>query len=180
MHPSFDVQVSGAGIVGRSLALSLARLGLSVALSSSPAKGPPRDDVRAYALNAASVRLLRNLKVWDALAADSRTSVHDMLVKGDAGPAAIEFSAWEQRVGELAVITDALALEQELDAAIRFAAHVTRVDGNVPAALVAHCEGRAAMSLKGADGGHETFDYGQKAIAARLVADLPHRHLARQ
>ena len=180
MHSVFDVRVSGAGIVGRSLALSLARLGLSVALRSLPAKGAAREDVRAYALNAASVRLLRDLKVWDALPADSRTSVHDMLVKGDGAAAAIEFSAWEQRVGELAVITDAAALEQELDAAIRFAAHVTRVDDDVPAALVAHCEGRAATGLTGAGVDHDTFDYGQKAIAARLVADRPHRHLARQ
>ncbi len=180
MPSSFDVQVRGAGIVGRSLALSLARLGLSVALRSPPAKGPPRDDVRAYALNAGSVRLLRSLKVWDALPADGRTPVHDMLVKGDSGSAAIEFSAWEQRVGELAVITDAAALEQELDAAIRFAAHVSRVDDDVPATLVAHCEGRAALDLEGTDAAHETFDYGQKAIAARLVADRPHRRLARQ
>ena len=178
--PSFDVQVSGAGIVGRALALSLSRLGLSVALRSPPVKGPPRADVRAYALNAASVGLLRRLKVWDALPADSRTPVHDMVVHGDAGTAAIEFSAWEQRVGELAFITDAAALEHELDAALRFAAHVTRVDADVPAALVAHCEGRAATGLQGVDAGHETFDYGQKAIAARLVADRPHRHVARQ
>ncbi len=180
MPPSFDVQVSGAGSVGRSLTLALARLGLSVALRAPRRPVPARDDVRAYALNTASVRLLRSLKVWDALPADSRTPVHEMLVKGDAGSASIEFSAWEQRVGELAVITDAAALEQGLDAAIRFAAHVTRVDDDVPATLVAHCEGRAAMSLRGADAGHETFDYGQTAIAARLVADRRHRHVARQ
>jgi hypothetical protein len=35
-----------------------------------------------------------------------------MLVHGDAAGAALEFSAWEQRVGELAVITDAAALER--------------------------------------------------------------------
>ena len=33
---SFDVQVCGAGIVGQSLALSLARLGLQVALRAEP------------------------------------------------------------------------------------------------------------------------------------------------
>ena len=39
----FDVQVSGAGIVGKTLALSLARLGLSVALRGAPASSARAD-----------------------------------------------------------------------------------------------------------------------------------------
>ena len=131
------------------------------------------EDVRAYALSAASVALLRGLKVWDAIepgaGAAAATAVHDMLVHGDAPSAAIEFSAWEQRVGELAFITDAAALEAELEAALRFAPHVTRVDHDVPATLVAHCEGRAAASAAAGLGiTFERSDYGQRAIAARL------------
>ena len=178
--PSFDVQVTGAGIVGKTLALSLSRLGLSVALRGAPMAAARRDDVRAYALNAASVALLRGLKVWDALPEHATTPVFDMQVHGDAAGAALEFSAWEQRVGELAVIVDAAALEQELDAALRFAPHVTRVEADVAAALVAHCEGRAAAALKELGAGFEQQPYGQKAIAARLVASRPHRHVARQ
>src|SRR5664279_6537752 len=127
---TFDVQVSGAGIVGKSLTLALR--GASSAAAT--------EDVRAYALNAASIGLLQQLKVWDALAADAKTPVHDMIVRGDSARGELEFSAWEQHVGELAVITDAAALEHELDAALRFAPHVTRVDQDAPAALVAHCE----------------------------------------
>ena len=53
---AFDVQVHGAGIVGHSLALALARLGLRVALPKDAAAQEARpDDVRAYALNPASV-----------------------------------------------------------------------------------------------------------------------------
>ncbi|HEV7575012.1 MAG TPA: FAD-dependent monooxygenase, partial [Caldimonas sp.] len=129
----------------------------------------------------ASVNLLQRLKVWEALAAGARTAVHDMVVHGDSASGRLEFSAWEQRVGELAVITDAAALEHELDTALRFAPHVTRVDADASATLVAHCEGRsAAGSLHALDAGFERSDYGQKAIAARLVATLPHRHVARQ
>src|SRR5437762_9287390 len=80
----FDVLVRGSGIVGQSLALALSRLGLQVALWPDPVRreGPP--DIRAYALNAGSVTLLRSLKVWDALPAHSATPVHDMHIEGDA------------------------------------------------------------------------------------------------
>jgi 2-polyprenyl-6-methoxyphenol hydroxylase-like FAD-dependent oxidoreductase len=77
-----DILVRGAGAVGLAAALALSRQGRRVALLRS---APPAvDDVRAYALNAASVRLLATLKVWDAIPADARTAVHDMHVAGDA------------------------------------------------------------------------------------------------
>jgi 2-polyprenyl-6-methoxyphenol hydroxylase-like FAD-dependent oxidoreductase len=177
---SFDVQVSGAGIVGKSLALSLARLGLAVALRPGPARGAQRDDVRAYALNAGSVALLRGLEVWATLPRHASTPVRDMLVHGDAKNASLEFSAWEQRVGELAFIADAAELERALDAAVRSEPGVTTVEVDVVAALVAHCEGRAAASLKSLGAGFERLSYGQTAIAARLVASRPHGGVARQ
>ena len=176
---SFDVEVRGAGIVGKSLALSLAAIGLDVALRGAPASG---DDIRAYALSPASIALLRGLRVWDSLAADAKTAVHDMVVHGDAAAGVLEFSAWQQCVAELAVITDAGALERALDAVVDGATRVTRVDVDVQATLVAHCEGRAAASLAalGAATAFERSDTGQRAIAARVVAPLPHRHVARQ
>ena len=178
---TFDVRVSGAGIVGKALALALSRLGLSVALRSARTPAASRADVRAYALNAASIALLRRLKVWDTLATDARTPVLDMLVHGDAEGSALEFSAWEQRVGELAVITDAAELEQQLTQALRFAPHVSDVDDDVPATLVAHCEGKAAAAaLRSLHAGFEQRSYGQRAIAARLVALRPHAQVARQ
>ena len=70
----FDVCVRGAGIVGKSLALTLARQGLQVALLPECAAAAQRagEDVRAYALNAVSIGLLQRLKVWDALPAQAR------------------------------------------------------------------------------------------------------------
>jgi 2-polyprenyl-6-methoxyphenol hydroxylase-like FAD-dependent oxidoreductase len=177
---NFDVAIRGAGIVGQSLALALARLGLQVALRPDAARSGDGEDVRAYALNAASVALLRGLKVWDALPARAATPVHDMLVHGDAHGALLEFSAWQQRVGELAWITDAAVLESALAAAIQFAPHVTLTDAPVQAPLMALCEGKASATRETLGVGFERHDYGQLAIAARLTASLPHLGVARQ
>ena len=177
---TFDVLVRGAGIVGRSLALSLARSGLRVALRPLAARPAGSVDVRAYALNAASVALLRGLKVWDALPAHAATPVHDMRVHGDAPAATLEFSAWQQRVAELSWITDAAVLERELERAVQFAPHITVTDLDVPATLTAVCEGQASDTRAAMGVQFERHDYGQVAIAARLTATRGHQGVAQQ
>ena len=185
-HPvkHVDVLVRGAGIVGQSLALSLARLGLQVGLRSDEPRAHAAPDVRAYALNAASVALLKGLKVWDSLPAQAATPVYDMHVQGDAQGAAIDFSAWEQQVGELAWIVDAPVLERELGAAIRFSPHVHLLGAeqadHVKAELTALCEGKASAGRAALGVRFERHDYGHSAIAARLVASQPHQGTARQ
>ena len=178
----FDVQVQGAGIVGRSLALALARAGLSVALRPELRDAPASDDVRAYALNAASVELLRSLKVWDALPAHAATPVLDMHVQGDAHAAAIDFSAWQQRVSALAWITDAALLERELAAAVRFAPHITLVDPGIEvhAPLTALCEGQGSATREALGVAFERVDYGHLGVAARLTSSRAHQGVARQ
>lgn len=183
-----DVLVRGSGIVGQCLALALSRAGLQVALQGEPARADAPEDVRAYALNAGSVALLRSLKVWDGLPARAATPVYDMHVEGDAAagatPGAIEFSAFEQRVGELAWIVDAPVLERELGAALRFAPHVETLPSDDPtpvrAALTALCEGKASATRAALGVAFERHDYGHSAIAARLVASQPHHGTARQ
>ena len=178
---SYEVLVRGSGCVGRSLALALGAQGLRVALlDTAEASAQQREDVRTYALNAASVRLLRELKVWDSLPADAISPVYDMKVSGDRPGALLEFSAWQQGVSELAFIVDAAALEQQLAAALRFAPHVQLVDEPVPAVLTALCEGRDSARRAELGVRFESQPYGQQALAARLTADQPHHGVARQ
>ena len=182
---AYDVCVRGAGIVGRCLALSLARQGLQVALvpeARDAGRAAAGGDVRAYALNAVSVGLLKRLKVWEALPEHAATAVHDMHIEGDAAGAGLSFSAWEQCVGELAWIVDAAVLEGHLADAVRFAPHLSVVAaGSEPAAtLSALCEGRASASRSALGVRMERHDYGHRAIAARLVAERPHLNRARQ
>ncbi len=176
---AFDIQLRGSGMVAAVAALALSRQGLSVAMSKPTAARA--DDVRAYALNAASVALLDSLKVWPALPADARTAVYDMRVHGDAGSAGeLRFSAWQQQVRELAWIVDAGALEAELANALRYAPHVARTDSPAQAALQVVAEGKASTTREQFGVAFESHDYGQRAVAARLASSQAHQGLARQ
>ncbi len=183
-----DVEVRGTGIVGCCLALSLASSGLRIALRGEPASKSGKPDVRAFALNAASVSLLQGLKVWDALPAFAATAVREMSVSGDRAGAVLEFSAWQQRLGELAWIVDAPALEAALADALRYAQHIERIDGAAaePAgagtapSLTAFCEGKDSSGRAELGVQTDRRPYGHSAIAARVSSQLPHQGRARQ
>lgn len=178
----FDVVVRGAGAVGMAAALALSRQGLQVGLvgGSAGRAVPASTDVRAYALNAASVALLQRLKVWDALPADARTPVHEMRVQGDAPGAVLAFSAYQQSVAELAWIVDAAELDAALRAAVRFAPHVYSAVDAAAGALQLLAEGRDSASRERLGVRMRRQPYGQRGVAARLLSDQPHAGLARQ
>ncbi|MFT3817669.1 MAG: FAD-dependent monooxygenase [Rubrivivax sp.] len=182
---AFDVCVRGSGAVAMAAALSLSRLGLAVAWTGArhPGAAPAEaaaPDVRAYALNAASVALLSTLKVWDGLPADARTPVLDMRVDGDARSAAAHFSAWSVGAAQLAWIVDAAELDTALAAALRYAPHVTVVADGADAALQVLAEGRDSAARQRLGVQMPVHGYGQRGLAARLRADRSHGGLARQ
>lgn len=173
-----DVLIRGDGAVGRSLALALSHQGLRVGLQGRAQARP--QDVRAYALNAGAQALLRRLKVWDSLPPDAKTPVQDMQVFGDQAGGRLNFSAWQSHLPELAVIVDAAELDTALDAALRFAPHVQRVEQSLPHQLLALCEGREARGLETHGIQVERRAYGHHALATRWVSELPHQGRAWQ
>lgn len=177
---AFDVRILGSGIVSRSLALALARQGLRVALQARPAAAHAGPDVRAYALNPASMSLLADLRAWDTLPPDARTAVHDMRVAGDSPGALLEFSAFAQSVPALAWIVDAAALEAVLETAVGFNALVSLFPEPPAAPLTVAAEGKASTLRQQLGVQFEQHSYGQRAIAARLVAERPHSGVAHQ
>ena len=183
MQASPEILVRGSGCVARSLALALGAQGLRVALldlgGSRQRDDAADDDVRSYALNAGSVALLRELRVWDSLPGDAVTPVYDMDVHGDA-TGRIGFSAWQQGVAALAFIVDAGALEAQLAQALRFSPHVQTVSQGVAAPLTAICEGRDSAGRAERGVRFEPLSCGQRAIAARLICTEPHQGVARQ
>lgn len=178
--PAFDVCVRGSGAVAMAAALALSRLGLSVAWTGTRVDAAVAPDLRTYALNAASVRLLTQLKVWDGLPTDARTAVLDMHVEGDAHGSAARFSAWSLGAEQLAWIVDAGELDAALATALRFAPHVSRVAEGADAALQVLAEGRASAARRQLGVAMPLQRYGQRGLAARLVAERPHGGLARQ
>lgn len=179
---AFDVCIRGNGAVAMAAALALSRLGLSIAWTGHhrPPGASASTDVRAYALNAASVKLLSTLKVWDSLPADARTPVHDMRIEGDAA-AALHFSAWSVGAEQLAWIVDAAELDTALAAALRYAPHVTAVaDAGADATLQVLAEGRDSASRQRLGVHMPVQAYGHRGLAARLVTDRAHNGLARQ
>ncbi|MGN1057307.1 MAG: FAD-dependent monooxygenase [Comamonas sp.] len=177
MAQTFDVCIRGAGIVGRTLALLLARERLRVALVAPAAAEPPRNDVRAYALNSNSKQLLDGLRAWpDAAFA---TAVKHMEVHGDVD-GSVHFDAAAQDVEALAWIVDVPALEQRLAEAVRYQPLVEVVATPVDAPLTAICEGRASSTRAELGVEFDVTPYSQHAIATRLRCELPHGQVARQ
>ena len=119
MPQSFDICIRGAGVVGRTLALLLARERLRVALVAPPppTATPALADVRAYALNTASRQVLESLRSWPD--ETHATAITQRQVWGDQG-ASVRFDAAAQGVSALTWIVDVPALEARLAEAVRY------------------------------------------------------------
>jgi len=182
MARPFDVCIRGTGIVGRALALKLASQRLRVALvdqrsgeAATAADG--HSDVRAYALNPASRKLLQGLRCWpDALHA---TPVLAMEVMGDAG-GSTRFDASASSSEALNWIVDVPELERLLGAALGFQSLIEVVNTPQAAPLTVVCEGKASRTREEFGVEFTAQPYAQWALAARVDCNLPHGQVARQ
>ena len=187
MPKNFDVCIRGDGIVGRTLALLLARERLRVALVAQPTPTPVAEDVRAYALNGVSRVLLMQLRAWPTT--PTVTPVSEMRVWGDSGgrldftlPTSSAASPSAEASEALAWIVDVPALEHQLAEALRFAPEVDYVTSPEDAAakLTVVCEGQKSSSRREFGAAWTVKPYDQKAVAARFESDRPHGGVARQ
>lgn len=187
MSKSFDVCIRGDGVVGRALALLLAKERLRVALvlpqSAGSADGPAHtpEDIRAYALNSASKQLLELLRVWPD--ASWATPVQRMQVWGDDG-GTLEFNAQTAGKDALTWIVDVPQLQAQLLQACSYQSLIETVPepelASIKAPLTVICEGQKSSSRAAVNTQWARKPYAQKAIAARLTSDMPHGGSARQ
>lgn len=179
MASPLDVCIRGSGIVGRTLALLLARERLRVGLVQSPAsaRALPTADVRAYALNRDSRELLESLRCWPD--GDAVTPVRHMRVWGDHD-SELNFDAAELDTPALAWIVDVPTLEQQLQEAVRYQPQIELLDAPAAARLTVVCEGRASTTRAEFGVDFDVAPYAQHALAARIHCEKPHEQVARQ
>ena len=178
MPQALDICIRGSGIVGRTLALLLARERLRVGLVESPAAPAPSADVRAYALNRTSRELLESVRAWpeDETAA---TPVQHMQIWGDRG-SELNFDAAPLGSPALTWIVDVPVLEARLAEAVRYQPQIEVLTAPAPAKLTVVCEGRASSTRAEFGVDFDVTPYPQHALATRLQCEKPHGQIARQ
>lgn len=200
---SVDVLISGAGPVGLTLALALARRlpERQIAVVEKNSLSPIFDhtpDARVSALNHHSEQLLTNLGVWPQLA--RKTAYQRMEVWEKDSFAHIDFSAQLAQRNQLGHIVENQVLVNALLTAIRECSNILTIeqaaiseldqgknevfvrmgDSTMSAALVVGAEG-VQSTVKGFMNAPDVFwDYGQQAIVANIETELPHDAVARQ
>ncbi len=205
MTESCDVAIVGAGLVGASLAAALAPSGLTVALIEPRAPSAPPDnwDSRVYAVSPGSAAFLADVGAWQGMDGDASriARVETMRIFGDEPQAALEFSAYEAGLRELAFIAESGRLQQALWQCVSRAPHVRLFCPAACESLTQHAEqteitlaGGTVLRAKlvvGADGAQSwvreqagikaaTYDYEQSAVVANFSTALPHHDTAYQ
>lgn len=173
MAQVFDVCIRGDGMVGRTLALLLARQRLRVGLvMREPAA---KEDVRAYSLNSRSRDLLSSVRCWPS--PQHATPVQQMRVWGDDGGLVCFDSPTPDG---LAWIVDVPVLENLLGEAVQHQADITCLQQPASAALTVICEGRHSSTRDELGVTFDALPYQQHAVAARVRGSIAHRQQALQ
>jgi len=197
--------IVGGGLVGASLALALAPLGLRIALVEAvpPAAGEqhPSFDERTTALANGTVRAFRTLRVWEAMEREAapirRIHVSDQgrfgsarVDAADQGLEALGYVAPNRAIGaalwqglaqapDVETIAPARVTGSELAGDVR----VVRFDAGdesreLAAKLVVAADGMRSLVREQSGIGVERIEYGQTAITAVLVAQRFHDYVA--
>lgn len=198
----YDVVIVGGGLVGASLAASLADSGLSLAMIESQPT-PTADtawDSRIYAISPGSRTFLEQCGAWALLDSQRIAAVEEMRVFGDDA-AQIKFSAYQMGVPELACILENRALHialwqklveqdnlslflparcQSMTVATN-AAYLTLQDGRrITTQLLVGADGRDSWIRQQAGLSAAPTDYAQHGVVANFNCSLPHRGIAHQ
>lgn len=201
---ALDVAIAGGGLVGASLALALAPLGLRVALVEAGVPGAlehPSFDERTTALANGSVRVFRSLGVWQHMEREAtpirRIHVSDQgrfgAARVDAGEQGLEALGWVvpnrvigaalweglHRGHGVEVIAPARVLGSELHGDIRvLRCEVEGRERQVAARLVAAADGARSVLREEAGIGAEHWPYDQTAIVTTVTPRRFHDHVA--
>jgi 2-octaprenyl-6-methoxyphenol hydroxylase len=208
MEHDSDILIVGGGLNGPLLALAAARSGLSsTVIDAAPEAARAEDGFngKSYALALASVRLLRNLGIWDRVAENAQPMLDIKVSDGRAGegpsPFFLHFDHAEIEEGPMGHMLEDRFLRRALLNAMAEVPEITEISGEHVTAqavdntgvTVTLASGRSLRGrlLIGADGrGSGTaaragirrtgWRYGQTALVAAIEHDLPHHGTAHQ
>ncbi len=201
---SFDIAIVGGGMVGASLAVALAPLGLRVALIEAvphDSASQPSFDERTTALSNGSRRILETLGVWPEVEATA-TPIRKIHVSDQGRFGFARIDSREQGLDAMGYVVPNRALGSALwtrlqaDAGTQLCcpAHVSRLEAGahrvslevvqdgatavIDAKLVVAADG-AHSTVRGAFGvDADTRDYGQTAIITTVLPQRFHEHVA--
>ena len=203
-----DVLIIGGGGVGASLALALAKEGLSsVVCDPIPfeAATAPEFDGRAYAVALSSIRMLRALDVWPAIAPKGQ-EIKDILVSDgrpgeNASPYFLHFDHRELGPEGFGVMVEDRDLRAGILGAAGAAPLVSYLDGvaaedweisegwatarlsdgrTVRARTLVGCDGRNSRVAQRAGIDRTTIEYGQIGLVCAVAHEKPHHGVAHE
>jgi len=208
MAQDSDILITGGGLNGPALALALANAGLSsTVIDALPrqTRADPGFDGRAYALALASVRLLRGIGIWPAIAARAQPIERIVITDGrpgeGAGPFTLSFDSAEIEEGAMGqmvedrflrtafleaiattpavtVLDSARVEAQAVDAG---GVTVTLADGRrLRGALLVGCDGRGSGTAARAGIRRSGHAYGQTAVTCAVSHARPHHGVAHE
>jgi 2-octaprenyl-6-methoxyphenol hydroxylase len=204
-RPECDLVIVGGGLVGASLALSLAPLGLRIVLLEAvpPAAGEqhPSFDERTSALANGSVRAFRTLGVWPDMEREAapirKVHVSDQgrfgsarIDAADQGLEALGYvlpnrvigaALWARlrEAGNVEVIAPARVVGSELDGDRRVVRYeVDAVPHELAAPLVVAADGVRSLVRDHSGIGADHIEYDQTAITAVMVTQRFHDYVA--
>lgn len=196
-NQKFEVVLVGGGPAGLVAALALARLGFATALVTRESASGGRADNRTAALFTGSITLLRNLGVWDGIAAVS-APIGAIRILDDTGALLkapeVEFTAAEIgldtfgfNVPNSPLVDALLGVARRLPIAVIEAAVSSVVIASdsvdlaldtgqrLSARLVVGADGRKSLCRQAAGIPTDTWSYDQAAVTTSFTHQRPHR-----
>ena len=203
-----DILIVGGGLNGPALALALASGGLSsVIIDALPlaTRRKPAFDGRAYALSLTSVRMLKVLGIWEAVAAESQPMLDIKVSDGKPGEGAasqhVHFDHHEISEGPMGHMLEDRYLRRALLDAVKASDLITQI---APAKVEAQeinagyaevtlnsgktlrgrvlvgCDGRRSGVAARAGISRTGHDYHQSGLVCAVSHELPHNGVAYQ
>ncbi len=198
-----DILISGAGVVGMTLAFSLATHGLKVVIVDAlDVKKSLNDkfDGRSYAISYAPYVMLRTLGLWDKIGAEAQP-INEIHVTDGNSPVFLHFDQKELGDGPLGQMVEVRHIRAGLYDAVTEHKNITLLSPeriasteNFPGHISVTLEGGAkieASLLVGAEGRGSTlrqqndikirnWDYNQTAIVTTVQHELDHQGIAHE